>query len=90
MVTLSIKVPVALRATLDAEARRQNLTRSDLVRDLLSESLGRMRAAPRPSAADLAGDLIGCVQGGPADLATNPKYLEEAIVEDAQRGRRPR
>lgn len=28
------------------------------------------------SAYDLAKDLAGCVEGGPTDLATNPKYME--------------
>ncbi|MEM1240979.1 MAG: hypothetical protein AAGI45_14145 [Cyanobacteria bacterium P01_H01_bin.26] len=29
------------------------------------------------SAAELAGDLAGCVDGGPVDLSTNPGYMEE-------------
>ena len=43
------------------------------------------RAAGRVSCLDLAGDLIGCVQSGIPDLATNPRYLDEAIVRDARR-----
>lgn len=29
-----------------------------------------------PSALDLAGDLVGCFSGGPADLASNPRHLD--------------
>ena len=29
------------------------------------------------SAAKLADDLAGCVDGGPVDLSTNPDYMEE-------------
>lgn len=32
-------------------------------------------ATPAPSAFDLASDLAGCLDG-PADLSTNPKYME--------------
>jgi len=35
------------------------------------------RRIPRPgSALELAGDLVGCVEG-PGDLSTNPKYMED-------------
>jgi hypothetical protein len=36
---------------------------------------------------NLAGDLIGSLNG-PPDLSTNRRYLEEAIWEDFERGRR--
>jgi len=28
------------------------------------------------SVLEAAGDLIGCLEGGPVDLSTNPQYLE--------------
>lgn len=43
------------------------------------------RATGRMNCLDLAGDLIGCVRSGVPDLATNPRYLDEAIVRDARR-----
>lgn len=46
------------------------------------------QSAGRTSCLDLAGDLIGCVRSGTPDLATNPRYLEEAIVRDARRWRK--
>ena len=48
-------------------------------------SAGAPRTTGRMSCLDLAGDLIGCVRSGTPDLATNPRYLEEAIVRDARR-----
>jgi hypothetical protein len=50
----------------------------------------------RPSArgeltcADLAGDLIGSVRGGPRDASTNKRYLDEAIVADYFKAKRAR
>jgi hypothetical protein len=35
-----------------------------------------------PNCAELAGDLIGSFRGGPPDLSTNKRYLEEAILAD--------
>ena len=90
MNTLSVKGPAEMLAALDAEARGHNITRLDLVREILDEAPWRRRAAQGPSAVDPAGDLIGCVRGGLPDLATNPRHLEEAILEDAERGRRNR
>jgi hypothetical protein len=29
------------------------------------------------SAADLLADLVGCCEGGPADLSSNPAYLSD-------------
>lgn len=54
----------------------------DLVRDLVgkfefdSSAAPGPRIVPRPgSALELAGDLVGCIEG-PGDLSTNPKYME--------------
>jgi hypothetical protein len=50
----------------------------------------------RPSSAlDLAGDLVGCFSGGPADLASNPRHLDgfgqhTCCVSPAHAGPRPR
>lgn len=32
------------------------------------------------SALELAGDLVGCLDDGPGDLATNPKYLKDVML----------
>lgn len=71
MTPLTLDLPPEMRARLSAEAKRRHV----------SEATGRL------SCLDLAGDLIGCVQSGVPDLATNPRYLDEAIVRDARRWR---
>lgn len=42
------------------------------------------------SCADLAGDLIGSVRGGPRDASTNKRYVEEAILADYFKTKRVR
>ena len=57
--------------------------------DLLEDGLGSSEGPlPEMSCADLARDLIGSVDSGIDDLATNPAHLEAAIAEDYERGLR--
>lgn len=68
----SFKLPEDLDRSLTAMARQRQTTRSAVVR----EALEQLASAPRRSAADLAGELVGCLDG-PADLSTSAKYLED-------------
>ena len=43
--------------------------------EFLESKLHKSEAAGQ-SALDLAGDLVGSVEGGPGDLATNPDHLK--------------
>ena len=89
MSMLTVRVSPELEARLGAEARRRHTTRSDLVRRLIEDGLGDPEVEqPRVSCADLMRDLIGAVDSGIDDLATDPAHLEAAIVEDFERGRR--
>lgn len=89
MSMLTVRVSPELEARLGAEARRRHTTRSDLVRRLIEDGLGDPEAErSRVSCADLMRDLIGCVDSGIDDLATDPAHLEGAIVEDFERGGR--
>lgn len=83
---LTVKLPPDLHATLTSEARRRNVTRSSLVRQIIETALVRDTAVASPSCAALAGDLVGAVRSGRSDLATNRQLLDEAIVQDANRG----
>ncbi|MBI5505290.1 MAG: ribbon-helix-helix protein, CopG family [Deltaproteobacteria bacterium] len=67
----SFKLPEELDRALTEMARGRHMTRSALVREALE------KLAPRPtvSAADLAGSLVGCLEG-PTDLSTSAKHLE--------------
>ena len=85
MNALSVKLPTDLYAALSREARRRNVTRSTLVRELIEQAIDRNPDAAPPSCADLAGDLVGVVRSGRTDLATNPRLLDEAIALDARR-----
>ena len=86
MNVLTVKLPDELHATLTSEARRRNVTRSSLVREIIENALVRDPDAASPTCADLAGDIVGAVRSGRSDLATNRRLLDEAVVQDAQRG----
>ena len=82
---LSVKLPDELHAVLSREARRRNVSRSSLVRELIANALSDRGGASPPSCADLAGDLVGVVRSGRSDLATNTRLLDEAVVQDSHR-----
>lgn len=86
MHALSIKLPADLFLRLDREASSRNIGRSALVREILERNLEGGPEPERPSCADLAGDLVGCVASGRPDLATNRELLERAVLEDSLRG----
>ena len=86
MIAVSIKLPPDLHAELSREARRRNVSRSTLVRELIANALNSS-TAKSPSCADLAGELVGAVRSGRPDLATNPQLLAEAVVQDSHRAR---
>lgn len=88
MNALSVKLPHDLRASLASEARRRNVTRSALVRDILTEALTRDAERQSSSCAELAGDLVGAFRSGRSDLATNKELLREAMLADAATGHR--
>jgi hypothetical protein len=51
------------------------VSKSELVRRALETYLSqRQSSAPFISALDRAGDLVGCLEGGPEDLASNPAH----------------
>jgi Arc/MetJ-type ribon-helix-helix transcriptional regulator len=76
MKTISLKVPERMHAKLRSMAKRLGRSKSEVVRAALEQFLNGEAAAQRPiSALELAGDLVGCAPG-PADLSTNPEYME--------------
>ena len=82
--TISLKVPEPLLQEVEAEARRRGVSKSTLIRESLENSLRRKRAKRRVTCLELVADLVGKFKG-PADLSTNPKYLEAAIQADSSR-----
>ena len=84
MKTLTVRLPEALVAQIDAESRQRRISRSDVVRERL-----RAPRAGRHRSASLDGilDLIGSVDGLPADLSARKKqYLKGT----GYGGKRPR
>jgi hypothetical protein len=73
---ITIRVPVSLAKLLRQRSRTQGQTPSKLVRIALEKFLGEPKA--ERTAYDLAKEagIIGCADGLPADLSTNPKYFE--------------
>ena len=74
MKTLTVRLPESLAAAIEAESRRRKLPKSDVVRERLQRA---PPAASEPgSPAYAVADLIGSVDGLPADLSARKKaYL---------------
>jgi Arc/MetJ-type ribon-helix-helix transcriptional regulator len=74
MKTLTVRLPDALAAQIEAESRRRKLSKSDVVRERLTRREGSRRR--RPALLDAISDVIGSVDRLPPDLsARKKKYL---------------
>lgn len=75
MKTLTVRLPTALVAEIEAESRERQITKSDVVRERLRAANGRR--TDRPTAFDAIADLVGSVDGLPSDLSARRKtYLK--------------
>ncbi len=76
MNTLTIKIPETLEQDLIRMSQQAHISKSELVRQALQAFLARGQGAePFVSALDQAGELVGCFNGGPVDLSSNPEHL---------------
>ena len=74
MKTLTVRLPEALVAQIEAESRRRKLSKSDVVRERLTAAVSRPR---QPALLDAIADVIGSVDSLPRDLsARTKKYLK--------------
>ncbi|MGH8689397.1 MAG: ribbon-helix-helix protein, CopG family [Burkholderiales bacterium] len=74
MKTLTVRLPDPLVADIEAESRGREISKSDVVRERLQLAVGSARR--QPAALDAIADLIGSVDGLPADLSARKKqYL---------------
>jgi len=81
MKTLVLRIPDSLAKELDDEAKRLNLTKSEIARRRLAAN-STVAAA---SGFDLIADLVGSVTGGPADLSSRKKdYLKASAYGKAK------
>lgn len=71
MRAVSVRLPEHLDCRLTALAKKRRTSRAQVLRDALEAFAKR---SGRLTGSDLAGDLIGSVDG-PGDLSTNPKYM---------------
>lgn len=74
MKTLTVRLPEPLVADIEAESRGRKISKSDVVRERLERAPRRRR---RAASFDAIADLVGSVDGLPADLsARKKKYLQ--------------
>ena len=75
MKTLTVRLPEALVAQIEAESRRRKLSKSDVVRERLTGAEGSHRR--QPALLDAIADVVGSVDLLPRDLsARTKKYLK--------------
>jgi Arc/MetJ-type ribon-helix-helix transcriptional regulator len=75
MKTLTVRLPELLVADIEAESRRRKISKSDVVRERLERAPRKRR---RTRSLNAIADLIGSVDGLPADLtARKKKYLQD-------------
>ena len=74
MKTLTVRLPDGLVAQIESESRRRNLSKSDVVRERLTQAPPTRDM--RPAQLDAIADLIGSVDGLPPDRSARTKsYL---------------
>jgi len=75
MKTLTVRLPEALVAQIEAESRRRRLSKSDVVRERLTAA-GESRRR-QPALLDAIADVVGSVDLLPRDLSARTKrYLK--------------
>ena len=75
MKTLTVRLPEALVAEIEAESRQRQRSKSDVVRERLSGATSGVSVV----AFDGVSDLVGSVRGLPADLSRRKKaYLKNS------------
>jgi Arc/MetJ-type ribon-helix-helix transcriptional regulator len=70
MKTLTVRLPEPLVADIEAESRGRKISKSDVVRERLERGPRQRR---RIASLDAVADLIGSVDGLPADLSARKK-----------------
>jgi Arc/MetJ-type ribon-helix-helix transcriptional regulator len=71
MKTLTVRLPDGLVAQIEAESRRRNLSKSDVVRERLTHAPQSQRKRSAPL--DAVADLVGSVDGLAPDLSARRK-----------------
>jgi len=74
--TLSLRITKAESRALRERARREGMSRGNLVRRAL-RAYGITPAAEGTSGYDVIKHLVGRSAGGPKDLSSNPRHLDD-------------
>lgn len=82
MKTLTVRLPEPLVAEIEAESRGRKMSKSDVIRERLQRP-ARRRSAPL----DAIADLVGSVEGLPADLSARRKHYLKATGYGRKRSR---
>jgi Arc/MetJ-type ribon-helix-helix transcriptional regulator len=75
MKTLTVRLPESLVNQIEAESRDRGLSKSDVIRERLTQAPHTRR---RPAGYEAIADLIGSVHGLPADLGSRKKHYLKA------------
>ncbi len=75
--TITCKIPDTLAARLEAAARAEHRSKSEILRESLEARLSASEANKPVSAWDRIKHLSGSVKGLPSDISTNPEYMRE-------------
>jgi hypothetical protein len=86
MKAISVKLPPALFAEIEAESRTRNLSKSDIVRERLTRNGASGRS---PAGYELIADLIGSIDDPrlPVDLSARKKHYLKVTGYGRKRGR---
>jgi Ribbon-helix-helix protein, copG family len=76
MKTLTVRLPEALVAQIEAESRNRQVSKSDVVRERLTRA--SPADSPLPAAYEAIADIIGSVKGLPPDLSVRKKHYLKA------------
>ena len=83
MKTLTVRLPEKLVAEIEAESRRRNVAKSDVVRERLEKPNAAKTEANEIPTMDLIADLIGSVKGLPADASARVDcYVSKKLREE--------
>ena len=85
MKTLTVRLPEPLVAEIEAESRGRRCSKSDIVRERLQHAGRSTRRQSTPL--DAIADLIGSVDGLPADLSSRKKRYLKATGYGQKRAR---
>jgi len=75
MNTLTLKVPEIIKTQLNSFAKKQGMSKSDIVRQALIEYFSKDHVTVSGSFLDLAVDLAGTIEAS-SDLSTSKAHLE--------------